>query len=189
MCYSLEVSLSTGILSYLSAYLVLQRDLTIIEYQRVLFFLLFSTMQFADSLLWVSEMKKNMLNYITTSFIIPALLACQVIFNIYIFNKIRSPIAYIFLFIFSYGLFITFNGYSKPLCSNSISSPQWANKEISLWKAIIFAALICYPNPYIFILAVLTILFIKYIIKGAIGSLWCFISAFIGIFFYFTLGK
>ena len=61
MCYNLEVSLSTGIFSYLSGYLVLQRELTNNEYHCVLFFLLFSTVQFADSLLWISEMKKNML--------------------------------------------------------------------------------------------------------------------------------
>ena len=100
MCYNLEVSLSTGIFSYLSGYLVLQRELTNNEYHCVLFFLLFSTVQFADSLLWISEMKKNMLNYITTSFIIPALLSSQIFFNIYVFNKIRNPLILFFMVLY-----------------------------------------------------------------------------------------
>ena len=189
MCYNLEVSLSTGIFSYLSGYLILQRDLTKIEYKRVLFFILFSTIQFADSLLWLSDMKKNMLNYITTSIIIPTILTSQVIYNIYVFNKIRNPIVYMFILPYIIGLYVVFNGYSKPLCSNNFSSPQWANKEVPLWQAISFAALICYPYFNIFIAALVTILFIKYILKGSIGSLWCFISAFTGIFFYYTFGK
>lgn len=189
MCYNLEVSLSTGIFSYLSGYLILQRELTNYEYHCVLFFLLFSTVQFADSLLWISEMKKNMLNYITTSFIIPALLSSQVFFNIYVFNKIRNPLILFFMVLYILGLFYTFNGYSKPLCSNNISSPRWGNKEISLWQAFLFAALICYPDLKLFSLSIVAILFIKYIIKGSIGSLWCFIAAFTGIFYYFTFGK
>ena len=41
MCFSLEVSLGTGIISYLTGYIVLQRDLSNYEKSIVYWFLIF----------------------------------------------------------------------------------------------------------------------------------------------------
>ena len=55
----------------------------------------------------------------------------------------------------------------------------------------IFAALVNYPiaiNYFPFFSSVLAILFIKYIFKGAIGSLWCLISVYMWLYAYFIFG-
>ena len=188
MCFSLEVSLGTGIISYLTGYIVLQRDLSNYEKNIIYFFLIFSTIQFADSLLWLSDMKKNNLNYYTTSILIPFLLYLQIYWNIFVFNKVNNYISYLAMICISIYLFIRFNGYSKPLCKNNISSPVWANKELYLIEVIVFAGLICYSNKNCFIVSVLSLLFILYIFKGAIGSLWCFISVYLWLYAYFYIG-
>ena len=188
MCFSLEVSLGTGIISYLTGYIVLQRDLSSYEKSLVYWFLIYSTMQFADSLLWLSDMKKNNLNYYTTSILIPFLLFLQVYYCVFIFNNMNHYLLYIGMICLTIYLFVRFNGYSRPFCTNNLSSPLWANKELYLIEVIIFAALVTYPNTLCFITAVLVILFIKYIFKGAIGSLWCLISVYMWLYAYFIFG-
>lgn len=188
MCFSLEVSLGTGIISYLTGYIVLQRDLSSYEKSLVYWFLIYSTMQFADSLLWLSDMKKNNLNYYTTSILIPFLLFLQVYYCVFIFNNMNHYLLYIGMICLTIYLFVRFNGYSRPFCTNNLSSPLWANKELYLIEVIIFAALVTYPNTLCFITSVLVILFIKYIFKGAIGSLWCLISVYMWLYAYFIFG-
>ena len=191
MCFSLEVSLGTGIISYLTGYIVLQRDLSNYEKSIVYWFLIFTTMQFADSLLWLSDMKKNNLNYYTTSIFIPFLLSLQVYYCVFILNNMNHYLLYIGMICLTIYLFIRFNGYSRPFCTNNLSSPVWANKELYLIEVIIFAALVNYPiaiNYFPFFSSVLAILFIKYIFKGAIGSLWCLISVYMWLYAYFVFG-
>jgi hypothetical protein len=188
MCFSLEVSLGTGIISYLTGYIVLQRDLSSYEKSLVYWFLIYSTIQFADSLLWLSDMKKNNLNYYTTSILIPFLLFLQVYYCVFIFNNMNHYLVYIGMICLTIYLFVRFNGYSRPFCTNNLSSPLWANKELYLIEVIIFAALVTYPNTLCFITSVLVILFIKYIFKGAIGSLWCLISVYMWLYAYFIFG-
>ena len=188
MCFSLEVSLGTGIISYLTGYIVFQRNLSIEEKNMVYGFLIFSSIQLADSLLWLSDMKKNNLNYYTTSILIPFLLSLQIYWNLFVINKMDNYLAY-FLIIWSIiYLFIRLNGYSRPLCINNISSPVWSGRDITLIEAIMFAILISYPSTFLFLLYLFTILFIKYIFKGAIGSLWCFISVYMWLYAYFVIG-
>jgi len=64
MCYNLELSLGTGISAYVLSYILFQRKLSENDMKRLTAFMIYSSMQFADSLLWMSNMKKNMLNYI-----------------------------------------------------------------------------------------------------------------------------
>ena len=189
MCYSLEVSLGSGLLSYLLCYLILQRKLTIKEKKNIYFLLIFSSMQFSDTLLWYSGMKRNNLNFYTTSIFIPFVLSLQILFNIFIINKLYNPIIIMMVVIAIIYLFYRFNGYSKPLCSNNFSSPVWANNEIKLCEIILFATFILYPRWKVFLLTMILILLIKIFINGAIGSWWCFISIFISIYYYITYGK
>lgn len=188
MCFSLEVSLGTGIISYLVGYIVLQRDLSNYEKKSVYWFLIFSTIQFADSLLWLSDMKKNNLNYYTTSILIPFLLSLQVYYCVFLFNNMNHYLLYIGIIFTTIYLFRRFNGYSRPLCTNNLSSPVWGGKELYLIEVIIFAALITAPNTLCFIASLLVILFIKFAFKGAIGSLWCLISVYMWLYAYFVFG-
>ena len=188
MCYNLELSLGTGIGAYIVSYILFQRNLTEKNKKIITMFMIFSTMQFADSLLWISNMKKNMLNYVTTSLIIPSLLILQIVYNIYVINEINHPFLNIFILIFAIHIFYNINGYSTPLCSNNYSSPVWGNYKINMLEIVIFAALVSFPNWKVFLMLLALAIMIKYYFKGAIGSWWCFINAFLGIFYYLTMG-
>ena len=61
MCYNFEVSLGTGIAAYILGYVLFQRNLTEKEIQIIIAFLIFSSMQFVDAILWFSKMKKDLL--------------------------------------------------------------------------------------------------------------------------------
>ena len=45
--------------------------------------MIFSSMQLSDAILWYTGMKKNTVNYLTTSLLIPLILSLQVIYNLY----------------------------------------------------------------------------------------------------------
>ena len=188
MCYSFEVSLGTGITAYSLGYILFQRKLTEREKKTVIAFLIFSSMQFADAVLWFSKMKNDWVNFIVTSLIIPIILIMQVIYNIYFINEIDNIFIDALVILGSIYIFYRFHGYSKPMCSNQFSSPIWGNKEIYILEALIFAALISFPSWKVFLLAVIIISIVKYDIKGAIGSWWCFITAFLASIMYFTFG-
>ena len=188
MCYNFQVSLGTGIAAYTLGYVLLQRNLTEKETQYVIAFLIFTSMQFVDAILWFTEMKTDLLNYILTSIIIPIILSMQVIYNIYFICKFQKLHHIVLLALYSYKIFYKFNGYSKPLCNNYFSSPVWGDNEIKLWELFLFAILILYPRWDMIALSIAVILLIKYFINGAMGSWWCFISVFIGMYLYFNFG-
>jgi len=188
MCYSFEVSLLGGILTYILGFIILQRKLNVKERQYVYFLFIFSSIQFADALLWYSGMKKNNLNYYTTSILIPLILSIQVLFNFYIINKFKNPLIIIFSILLTIYFFYYFNGYSKPFCRNNLSSPIWGGSDISILGAFIFAIMIFYPNWKIILYSIIIITLIKIIIKGSIGSWWCFISIFFSVIYYFVFG-
>lgn len=188
MCYSFEVSLGTGIASYVLGYILFQRNLTEKEKQYVIAYLIATSMQFVDSILWFSKMKTNLLNYIVTSVLIPIILSIQIIYNICVKNKFQKPHHLILLAGYSFYLFYRLNGYSKPLCNNYFSSPVWGDNELRLWELFIFNILAHYPNWDIIAFFFTIVLLIKYFINGALGSWWCFISALVGVYYYFTLG-
>ena len=188
MCYSFEVSLGTGIASYVLGYILFQRNLTEKEKQYVTAYLIITSIQFADSILWLSKMEKNLLNYIATSFLIPIILSMQVIYNIYVKNKLQKPHHVFLLASLSFYIFYRFNGYSKALCNNYFSSPVWGDNEIRLWELLLFTIVCNYPNWDTIAFFLTIILLIKHFINGAIGTWWCFIGALLGLHFYFTLG-
>ena len=188
MCYNFEVSLGTGIAAYTLGYVLFQRNLTEKETQYVIAFLIFTSIQFVDAVLWFSGMKKDLLNYIVTSIIIPIFLSAQVTYNIYFICKFQKLHHLVLLTLYSFYLFYRFNGYSTPLCNNYFSSPVWGDNEIKLWELFIFAILILYPHWDVIAFFIAVILLIKYFINGAMGSWWCFISALIGIYAYLNFG-
>ena len=91
MCFSLEASLSAGVGSWVIGLYLLTKKLTTTQKHNVIFLLIFSSMQFADAILWYIKMKKNNINYIVTSFVIPFILSLQIIYNMFFINKINNP--------------------------------------------------------------------------------------------------
>ena len=59
MCFSFEVSLGTGFMSWIIAfYLLKTKNLSLLQKQQLVFLLIFSSMQFADAILWYIKMEK-----------------------------------------------------------------------------------------------------------------------------------
>ena len=115
-----------GIGLFLLSFLLSKNEL----FHNVIFLLIFSSMQFADAILWYSEMKKNEINYYTTSIAIPSILVAQMVHNIYIRNKINNRFVDLWIAYAVICIYIRFNGYSVPSC-NSYSSPLWADFKIN----------------------------------------------------------
>ena len=126
--------------------------------QKIYFLLIFSSIQFADAILWFIDVKRNNINYITTSFIIPSILAAQILFNIYYVNKYKNTniilnIIIILVIIYS---FYTFNGYTvkenHPIYGCNL---VWANRKLKFFEAVIFMMLFFVPfskmNTFIYL--------------------------------------
>ncbi len=184
MCFSFEVSIGAFIISWGISFYLLSKNLNNSQKQSVIFVMLFSCVQIADAILWYIKMKKNNINYIVTSFLIPTLLSLQIFYNIFIQNQNNNLYITMVAIIISIYLFYRFNGYSTSLCNNNLSSPIWGSNEIKLWEFIVFAVLILYPN-WNLVMGIGLILFplIHIFAGGAYGSLWCAISIFT-IFYY-----
>lgn len=183
MCFSFEVSLGTGLMSWaIVFYLLLTKDISLQQKQQLIFLLIFSSMQYADALLWHIKMKKNKINYIVTSILIPIILSAQIIFNIYFRNKLNNfYVNLIVVFMIVY-MFRKFNGYSVPICSNKLSSPLWGNKEIRLYELLIFSFMVFYPGLCGVFIIPLIVLFIG----GSYGSLWCALANIMAIYYLLT---
>lgn len=182
MCFSFEVSLGTGLMTWaIVFYLLFTRKLTIIQKNKLIFLLIFSSMQYIDAILWYIKMEKNKINYFVTSVLIPIILSAQIIFNIYFRNKLNNfYINLIVVFMIVY-MFRKFNGYSVPICSNKLSSPLWGNKEIRLYELLIFSFMVFYPGLCGVFIVPLLVLFIG----GSYGSLWCAISNISALYYLF----
>ena len=85
-------------------------------------------------------MKKNNINYLVTSYLIPFLLSLQLLYNNFIrlesYGKMDNIIRLISIYCIYY-IFIRFNGYSNASCDSYFSSPIWAGKEVDLYKGVI----------------------------------------------------
>ena len=186
MCFSLEVSILSFIISWSVGIYLLRKKLTNIQRNNIIFLLIFSCMQIGDSILWYNEMKKNNINYYTTSILIPLILSLQLLFNSYIRNEGKNKILNIVSIIGSLYLFVRFNGYSKSSCSNKLSSPIWGSNEIKYWEMILFAIFIFYPNyNQLFVFLFLVIPSIMIYFNGGYGSLWCATACGISLYYLY----
>ena len=84
MCFSFEISIGTFIFSWSICFYLLNKKLEKYQRQNTISLLIFSSMQLADAILWYSGMKRNNINYIVTSFLIPFLLSLQLYYNVFI---------------------------------------------------------------------------------------------------------
>lgn len=172
MCFSFEVSLLTGIFSWISGiYMLMNYSLPGTQYHDVMSLLIFSSMQFSDAILWKSEMKKDSINFLTTSYLIPFILTAQIAYNILIANKKTDIWGWAIVVAMAMYYFMSIRGYSKGVCENKLSSPIWGSKEIPIYILFLHYALIMYPNYTLF--NILPLLIVPIIFKGAWGSMWC----------------
>lgn len=178
MCFNFEVSAGTFIFSWSSAiYLLTQKKLTTKQYQTVIFLMIFSSIQAADAILWLNKMKKNNINYIVTSFLIPFILSAQIIYNMFIYCPKSHNLLKLSSVLYCIYIFTRFHGYSKSVCNNYFSSPIWGSKELKYWEFFIFTVFITYPDIYVFLLgAVVAVPTIQYMFNGGYGSMYCAIA-------------
>ena len=188
MCFSSEVSLGTFVFSWAaSLYVINTRSLNFIQLNNVYLLMIFSSMQLVDFILWSIKMKKNYINYFVTSIVVPLILSAMLFFNALVFNKGKNMILNIVSFIGSIYLFYRFNGYSKSVCENKLSSPVWASKEVTYSELIIYVTAIFYPIWKHILFAVFVIFpFLFVISNGAYGSLWCTISNLAAVYYLFA---
>ena len=90
MCFSFEISIGTFLVSWTISLYLLNKNLTMKQKHNVIFLMIFSSIQLADAILWYIKMEKNIINYYVTSYIIPIILSLQIIYNIYVRNKINT---------------------------------------------------------------------------------------------------
>ena len=186
MCFSFEVSLLTFVTSWSISLYLLNKGLTKERKQDVIFLMIFSLMQLPDAIFWYTNMKRDKINYWTTSFFIPLILSMQILYNVYVRRKNKNNLINIAVVLFIIYMFIRFNGYSKSLCCNKFTSPIWGSKELKLWELLIFLLLIMYPRWNV----ILTVLFviiplIHLIAGGAYGSLWCAVSNILAFYYLY----
>lgn len=193
MCFSFEVSIATFLISWSISLYLLNKGIKGKEREYVIFLMIFSSMQIPDAILWYQKMKKNNINYFVTSYLIPLLLSLQILYRVFFANYseyikvIDDKLLKLLIFIGIIYLFYRFNGYSKSLCNNKLSSPIWGSNELKFWELLIFAFLLWYPNYLFFYLSLIFLLLIKIIIGGGYGTLWCAISnlfAFYYLYYY-----
>ncbi len=187
MCFSFEVSIVTFLNSWLiGLYLLTKRKLTVLRRHNVIFLLIFSSMQIADAILWYIKMKKNKINYLVSSILIPTLLSLQVIYNVYFINKGKNKYLNIMSVIVIIYIFIKFHGYSSPLC-NKYGSPVWGSNEITFKEILIFSILIFYPQWKPILITICVFIPLIYIfVKGSYGSMWCFVSNIIAFYYLYA---
>ena len=186
MCFSFEVSISTFIVSWGISIYLLNKGLVKWKKQNVIFLMIFPTIQIADAILWYNNMDHNNINYIITSYVIPLILSLQFVYNIFVRNNNKNHLITILAIIFIIYIFYRFNGYSKSLCNNNLSSPIWGSKEIELWELVLFAIVAIYPEYDVILFVFIYFFLIKIVVGGAYGSLWCAVGNIIALYYLFT---
>ena len=191
MCFSFEVSIGTFIVSWVISLYLLNKGLTKDKQQHIIFLMIFSSIQLADAILWYNKMKKNNINYLVTSYLIPLLLSLQILYMVFIVNHssfikiIDDNYLKIFIPILLLYMFYRFNGYSVSLCNNKLSSPIWGSNEIKLWELVLMSFLIFYPDYYTWFATLFLLLLIKILVGGGYGTLWCAITNLVAFYYLY----
>ena len=191
MCFSFEVSILTFIISWSISLYLLSKGLSKDGKNDVIFLMIFSSMQLTDAILWYNKMKRNNVNYIVTSYLIPFILSLQILYKVFVTNHkeymkvIDDKLLKILVVSLICYIFYRFNGYSKSLCDNKLSSPVWGSNEIRAWELILFAFVLWYPNHPMFFATLVLFALIKMIVGGAYGTLWCAIANLLAFYYLY----
>ena len=180
MCYSFRVSILTGMTSWIIGVYILCTTKSTKVKKDMISLLIFSSMQFADAILWYIDMKKNKINLFTTRFLIPLLLSMQLLYaNYFYFEKVHNiKLVFVWLYVF-YLFFIKFDNYSikSPKCKQQNCSPVWGGSDMTLIEMVIFFFLTYFTGFNTSSMTIIpVILFIYWYFDFGYGSHWCAIS-------------
>jgi len=181
MCFSLEVSLLTGIFCWAVGFYLLQKPLSSSQRHDIIFLLIFSSVQFADAILWSTQSQKTPVNFWVTSYLIPGILSLMLLYNIFIINPHPPPWIQMMVVVGILYMFLRFRGYSTSLCEKkSLSSPIWGSNELKLWEVLLFAYMSTYPT----ITWKWICIPIAYMItQTGYGSMWCAIACVLSVYY------
>ena len=192
MCFSFEVSITTFVVSWSIGLYLLNKNLNESQRHNVIFLLIFSSMQLLDSILWTINLKKNKINFLITSYIIPFVLSLQIVYNLFVINRIRNPIVILFVFLYIIGLFVGFHGYSVK-SKNKFESPVWGGTDIRIINMLLFFAMITYGRigfkgeKFHFFILLLVSLALPYILfDGGYGSIWCSLANILAFYYLYN---
>jgi len=195
MCFSIEVSLITGIVSYVIAYYLWKRNYKYDRWFSIIIFT-FSTVQWVDALLWYdlkhnNKGKDSKLNMFLTTFILPFLFAVQplsvLLAGIYKGYNIKKFELSIYVM---YSIFLLLylsrsswlHGNPKVTRINKECNLDYGGKT-AVWSMAIFLIAVAIPARFlqlkakiIGILAIVVPLIIVTLTRHAIKSLWCLSS-------------
>ena len=187
MCFSFKASLITGLVSWIiGLYLLLSNKARYDDKcDNVIFLMIFSSIQFADTILWYNKLEKNNINYYTTSFLIPFILSLQLLYTFYIIQNNKNFVKAIFIWLYVLYLFYRFNGYSSKSdnCKKKLCSPVWGSKELHIIELFIFCALLLDTYYFGTLYGFSMIILVYNIFNYSYGSMWCAISN-IAAFYY-----
>ena len=172
MCFSFEVSLVTGVLSWCIGIAVILRCPSLRG--DAVHLLVFSSMQFADAALWKSNFEENALNGTTTSVVVPSLLSAQLFLNAWRSRDTSwgLPLATASL-VYSSTLFWRLRGrYSRAACG-PLGSPVWGNTEISRRDLWTFVLLVTLPDWRWALGGIVFVEVVQRVFCGGYGSMWC----------------
>ena len=192
MCFSFEVSITTFVVSWSIGLYLLNKDLNESQRHNVIFLLIFSSIQFLDSILWAINLKKNKINFLITSYIIPFVLSLQIVYNLFVINRIRNPFVILFVFIYIIGSFIGFNGYSVK-SKNMFESPIWGGTEIAIINMLLFFAMITYgrigfkgEKLHTLIIGLVSFALPYILFDGGYGSIWCSLANILAFYYLYS---
>jgi len=188
MCFSYEVSLATFVFTWSICIYLLNKKLDSYIKKRIIFLMLYSTVQIPDAILWKIKLKKNNINYIITSYIIPILLSLQILYNVFYINNESSKFIHLISLCFIIYLFIKLNGYSTQICNGKNNSPVWGSNEFKLWELVLFASLIFYPDWKLYLTGGIILIFFTYYFNTCgYGSMWCALANIYAIYLLITI--
>ena len=125
MCYSFEASVFAGLVSYASSFVLLYRNQGYDQWL-ALFILSFSSIQWAEALLW-KNMNNLSINQITTNWIIPIILASEGIVGLVGASLYHEVDPYLWILYIMIAFFIISSG-------NKNSSTKFVNGGLSWYE-------------------------------------------------------
>lgn len=196
MCWSFEVSILVGLISYMIAGFLWWRNYENDRWHSIILFT-FSSIQWMDAILWfnINNNTGESINKIVITFLVPLILALEPLSSMYGAAYMNKNVSYfdlflyIILFVVLFIVFITTNSYpnftikdNNDRCTIRYNKNEPGDKNFYYW---IFFLFLVYPiikyNKITFfytslIIVIALSLIIAQLTTKSIGSNWCLYS-------------
>ncbi len=189
MCYSFEASVFAGSISYISSFILLARNQ---EYDRwlALFILSFSSIQWAEALLW-KNLDNVSVNLFITEWLIPIILASEGLVALLGANMYHDIDPYFWILYIIIALSLIFYNYDSSLTAVVDGSLSWGPKNnINLY--VLFTIYLILPfyfymedemSKSVIIYGVIVLLIHSMINKSkSISSNWCYYANLLSVY-------